>query len=65
LAFIIPLARTRNRAACWAIGGPATLFTTGALFARNGTALSNVALPAAGADNDSIAALQSGNSTCV
>ena len=32
----------------WAIGGPATLFTTGAMFARNGTTLVNVAPPAAG-----------------
>ncbi len=32
----------------WAIGGPATLFTTGAMFARSGTTLLNVAPPAAG-----------------
>ena len=32
----------------WAIGGPATLFTTGAMFARNGKTLCSVAPPAAG-----------------
>jgi len=40
---------TPNSKDGWAIGGAATLFTTGAMFARNGTTLTNVALPATGA----------------
>jgi prepilin-type processing-associated H-X9-DG protein len=33
----------------WAIGGPATLFTTGAMMSFNGTTVTNVASPTAGA----------------
>jgi prepilin-type processing-associated H-X9-DG protein len=32
----------------WAVGGPATLFTTGAMMCRNGTAVTNVAKPTEG-----------------